>query len=102
MNKEEVFATWAPEASLWSRWVKPVLFAHLDSAPLLSPAPAPVLNLDWAPAAEENVALVLDFPGAEGVTAGVALAARAYRPVPLYNAVPLPSAAPLPGPLTGK
>jgi len=102
MNKEEVFATWAPEASLWSRWVKPVLFAHIDLAPLLSPAAAPVLNLDWAPAAEENVALVLDLPGAEGVTAGVALATRGYRPVPLYNAVPLPSGEPVLDPLTGK
>jgi hypothetical protein len=38
------------------------------------------------------VALVLDLPGAEGVFTSVALAARGYRPVPLYNAIPMPNA----------
>jgi hypothetical protein len=36
MNKEEIYAKWAPEASVWSRWVKPVLFAYLD---ILEPGP---------------------------------------------------------------
>jgi hypothetical protein len=49
----------------------------------------------------ENVPLVLDLPGREGVDAALALAERGYRPVPLYNALPLPiqvldPAAPIP------
>jgi hypothetical protein len=48
------------------------------------------------------VALVLDLPGAQGVLVGVALAARGYRPVPLYNAVPLPFGQRFLDPLTGR
>jgi hypothetical protein len=48
------------------------------------------------------VPVVLDLPGAEGVLTGVALAARGYRPVPLYNAVPLPFGEPQTDPLTGR
>jgi hypothetical protein len=28
MNQEEVFSVWAPQGSIWSRWVAPVLFAQ--------------------------------------------------------------------------
>src|SRR5262249_10190457 len=52
--------------------------------------PEPVGDPSWAPALAENVALVLDLAGAEGVQTGIALAGRGYRPVPLYNAIPLP------------
>jgi hypothetical protein len=90
MNREGIFSIWAPEASPWSRWAKPVLFAHLDSA-----RSQPVEfdfnpDVNWCPAADGTTALVLDLPGAEGVLVGVALAARGYRPVPLYNALPEP------------
>lgn len=96
MNKEEVFKIWAPEESLWSQWTKPVLFAHLDtpSWDASETADADVAcDAHWAPPAAEKTALVLDLPGADGVLAGLALAARGYWPVPLYNAVPLPSPA---------
>jgi hypothetical protein len=58
--------------------------------------------MSWIPAPTEKVALVLDLPGAESVLTGVALAARGYRPVPLYNAVPLPFSGSLLDPLTGR
>ncbi len=45
-------------------------------------------DLSWASSPDEKVALVLDLPGEEGLLAGVALAARGYQPVPLYNAIP--------------
>lgn len=93
MNKEDVFSAWAPDKSLWSRWAKPVLFAHLDSTPLVPDTNnlQTATDASWSPPIAEKTALVLDLPGAEGVFVGVALAARGYRPVPLYNAVPLPS-----------
>ena len=50
-----------------------------------------MVDASWIPPAEDNVAVVLDLPGADGVWTGVALAARGYRPVPLYNAVPGPT-----------
>jgi hypothetical protein len=89
MTKEEIFAAWCPHDSLWSTWAKPVLFAHLDAAPMLSPSTQAPAEASWAPT-PDGVALVIDLPGDEGVWVGAALVARGYRPVPLYNALPLP------------
>jgi len=101
MTKEEIFAIWASDGSPWSRWVKPVLFAHLDLAKVSIPITEMAGNMGWSPPSIEKVALVLDLPGAEGVIAGVALAGRGYHPVPLYNALPLPFATPLEDDITG-
>ncbi len=98
MTKEEIFATWAPETSLWSRWAKPVLFAHLNSAARPAPKPEPPLDLGWIAPASEMAALVVDLPGAKGVSVALVLAVRGYRPVPLYNAVPAPAEGLLSGP----
>jgi hypothetical protein len=88
MTKDEIFAVWAPEHSPWSRWVKPVLFAHLDMVMELTAIPEWKEDLAWAPAATANVAMVVDLPGAEGVSLGIALAGLGYQPVALYNALP--------------
>jgi hypothetical protein len=102
MTKEEIFAIWAPDNSPWSRWVKPVLFAHLD----LETPPGAITetsgNLVGIPSSTGTVALVVDLPGAEGVAVGVALAGRGYRPVPLYNALPLPLGHPPVDSMTGR
>src|SRR5262245_6521195 len=104
MTKEELFEIWAPPNSRWSPWVKPVLFACMDTEPQLPAPTAKVIipeqvlpttavyhfDTTQVPPIERNVALVLDLPGAEGVRAGLALASQGYRPVPLYNAVPGP------------
>ena len=103
MNKEQIFAAWAPDDSLWSTWAKPVLFAHLDAVrpafnsfaePPMPVAPPLPVDLDWCPPAADKVALIVDLPGPEGVVLGVLLAERGYRPVPLYNALPLPNSLP--------
>ena len=94
MTNEEIFAAWSPDDSVWATWVKPVLFAHMGAA---SPVPANTgtsPEVGWAPSIEERIALVLDLPKDEGVWVGLALAARGYRPVPLYNALPLPFGVP--------
>jgi len=98
-KRDEIFSVWAPDVSLWSRWAKPVLFAHLDSALSQIPVREAAVDLSWAPPPGET-AFVLDLPGAEGVLNGVALAALGYRPVPLYNAIPLPYGARLLNPLS--
>jgi hypothetical protein len=101
MTREEAFAVWAPDGARWSQWAKPVLFAFLDSTPRLAaalapaelPAAAPIsapANLSGVPAADGATVVVVDLPGPSGVTAGLDLAERGYRPVPLYNAVPAP------------
>jgi hypothetical protein len=90
MTKEQIFSVWASEESAWSRWVKPVLFAHISPELTQLAAMEPVPDPGWSALAAEQTALVLDLPGAEGVFAGIALARRGYRPIPLYNAVPAP------------
>jgi hypothetical protein len=102
MTSDEMFAVWAPERALWSRWVKPVLFAYLDAATPDPPAVQAAWDLSWAPGVEARAALVLDLPGAESVFVGLALAARGYQPVPLFNAVPLPAEEPLLDPDSGR
>jgi hypothetical protein len=106
VNRAEIYERWAPPEGRWTPWVKPVLFSHLDED-----AASPIGALpDWArevadaiaalPPAEapdqhpfrstplDDVAVVVDLPGESGVLAGLALAERGFRPVPLYNASP--------------
>ena len=46
---------------------------------------------EWDVPLQNDTALLVDEPGAEGVAIGLRLAARGYRPVPLYNACPFAS-----------
>src|SRR5207248_1336152 len=48
-GREQIFSAWAPDTSVWSRWVKPVLFAHLDSALSQIPVRELAATLSWAP-----------------------------------------------------
>src|SRR5579885_1492046 len=89
MTREKLFDVWAPAASSWSPWAKPVLFAHWPRPLPADSDPAPV-NLSWLPAAGERVALVVELPGAASVHFGLAAAAIGYRPVPLFSAIPPP------------
>ncbi len=95
MTLEEVFAAWAPEGAPWSHWAKPVLFACMEreGAHVLEAAAATTgYGIPEAAAEmvrplllEEGTAVVIDLPGALGIDVGLALAARGWRPVPLYN-----------------
>ncbi len=90
LKKEEIFAIWADPKSLWSQWVKPVLFSFMEyELPSASPMTV-TANMDWVPAPQVCAALVVDLPGPEGVHMATELARRGYRPVPLYNALPFP------------
>lgn len=85
LEKEEVLKVWAPPESLWSRWVKPVLFAFADVTFEIPPAAPKHPNVDWAP---RSSVIILDLPREDGVLYGLELARRGHRPVPLYNALP--------------
>jgi hypothetical protein len=111
MKAAEVFQRWAPPGCPWSPWVKPVLFAHfaellskeafeLDPPPtwlesdVIKPLLEQTLSADKAQhpyrssTKLDDVAIVVDLPGSEGVVVGVALAGHGFQPVPLYNALP--------------
>lgn len=84
LTREELFLAWAPPSSVWSPWVKPVLFAQLpESVTLTSP---PALPVRWLPALSADQALIVDVSGEDAVVMGLALARVGYRPVPLFNA----------------
>jgi hypothetical protein len=91
MTPENVYSAWAPAASEWSQWVKPVLFAHLPAAFDAIPDVAVDHSLaERIPRGDGATALVLDLPGALGAHMAGPLVDRGYRPVPLYNSCPPP------------
>lgn len=75
---------WAPDASPWSDWAKPVAFAQLDSLMIPSRIGAPYQS--ELPVFSRDTAVVVDLDGQTSVAAGLALARAGWRPVPLYNA----------------
>jgi hypothetical protein len=83
MTGEACFLMWAPDHSPWSVWAKPVLFAQEAEMPAsIAAEPLPILGLpEFWPAG----AVVVDLPGEQSVAAGLALASRGFRPVPLFN-----------------
>jgi hypothetical protein len=84
MQPEVIYQAWVPEDGVWSLWARPVLFAQLGHTSV--PEHVPLPDVSWTPDATTNAVLVLDLPGEESVHTGLAVAARGYRPVPLYNA----------------
>lgn len=88
-TKEEVHRIWSPPQAVWSPWVKPVLFAFMDSQFDVRPAHAANIELDWVPAPEAT-AIIIDLPGEDGVLWGMEVARLGYRPIPVYNGLPFP------------
>lgn len=95
MTSRDAFEIWAPPAAQWSQWAKPVLFAHLGDAHAVAAAEAPVppafpptYQAAWAAPADGRTVLVIDLPGRASVWLAEKLAAKGYRPVPLFNAIP--------------
>jgi hypothetical protein len=83
MTRDEVFEAWAPPASAWHAWAKPVAFAQMADAPEGAVGAEPEAPLG----ARGDLAAVVDLPGEASVLMGVALARRGFRPVPMFNAV---------------
>ena len=106
MNPETVFQTWVPAEGVWSLWARPILFAQMQqrdyrrhaSTPFTDPdnealqhaiipegTPAPRtdawrnIDVSWAGQAGEGVLFVVDLPGAESASMGLALAGAGYR-----------------------
>lgn len=90
MNKTEIYKAWAPAGGVWSRWVKPVLFACMDELPADTAQAAPWPEIGWVTGLPPKTALVLDLPGEQSVRLGLVLATLGLAPVPLFNAVPWP------------
>jgi hypothetical protein len=90
ISSEAAFAAWAPDGVLWSDWAKPAPFVHAGGVLVNDPVddnalPHLPLGLD------SRSAVIVDLPSEESVYAGVALADRGFRPVPLFNGTNGPS-----------
>lgn len=90
MNRMEAFEIWAPASGIWSKWARPVVFAHMRFASLIEADPGLALETIDVAEADGKTALVADLPAQAGVSVGMAMAHQGFRPVPLYNAVPAP------------
>jgi hypothetical protein len=85
MTNESLYEIWRPNSSPWSQWVKPVVF------PFLRPGDHGVDEYsvqDWLVQLHPDTAVIVDLPGAEGVSTGIAMARAGYLPVLSYNACP--------------
>ena len=93
MSTEDAFAIWAPDGVLWSEWAKPIAFALAAEPPVAAAEPisdAALPMLTGLPFPDS--AVIIDLPGADAVYAGLSLAERGFRPVPLFNGTSGPSA----------
>jgi hypothetical protein len=102
-----MFDIWAPPTSVWSRWAKPVIFAQMLEAQKNKtskfdfPSPSASQEILFEPQSETmlqipsfqpNTAIIVNLPGAESVEAGLQLATRGYRPIPVFNCTDGPGA----------
>lgn len=86
MTGKDTFKLWAPAGARWVDWVRPVPFIAMESACGLAQTTDTTLpSILYVEKPQEDVALVVDVPGAEGVKEGLALAQMGFRPIPLYN-----------------
>jgi hypothetical protein len=91
MTSEDAFEMWAPDGVLWSEWAKPIAFVQRGNS--LTARPISNDILPRLPLALDSRSVVIaDLPGAVAVHAGLSLAERGFRPVPLFNGTMGPSA----------
>jgi len=83
MNSWQLFDCWAPVSSEWSKWAKPILFAQSEPPTMMPPHAE--LASDFSLPFDPGLAVILDLPGVESIAAGLQLARKGFRPVPLFN-----------------
>ena len=91
IGSRDCYEIWAPRGSSWTEWAKPVVFASVPGLSTEAPVFPSPLDAPGLPEAREHAAVIVDLPGAESVTVGLALAKRGFRPVPLFNGTHGPS-----------
>ena len=85
MIGKEIYKIYAPNATKWTEWVRPVPFVAIDTynrKPVSNWLDRKVLFLDQY---EKNTAIFIDLPGKESIELGISLAHVGYRPIPLFN-----------------
>jgi len=89
---KDLYRIWAPDDSIWSKWVSPALFAQIECMESASSSSPTLPSLLWPEISMVSpAAVVIDLPGVDAIRFGIALAKQGYRPVPINNASPGPS-----------
>ncbi len=86
MIGKELFKIWAPDGKKWVDWVRPVPFVGIReerTGHIFSNLIVPVIHIPEE--LQEKTAFIIDLPGVESVTTGIALAKVGFRPIPIYN-----------------
>lgn len=83
ISSEHTFAAWSPPGVIWSEWAKPAAFVRAGE---VTGEAAPDAHLpQLSTPLDAASAVIVDLAGAEAVHAGLVLADRGFRPVPLFN-----------------
>lgn len=93
IDRRTLFERWAPPASPWAEWAKPVFFALMNvetQPPAVADQPPP--DLRWMDHDPRPMAVIVDLAGAESLRWAAAFVARGFAAVPLFNCAPGPNA----------
>jgi len=85
MIGKEIYKIYAPNATKWTEWVRPVPFVAIDTysrKPTSDWIDKKVIFLNQY---EKNTAIFIDLLGKESIELGISLAHIGYRPIPLFN-----------------
>lgn len=86
MTKKEIYRNWAPIGVKWTEWVRPVPFVMLDNnLNIREYYNFNIPKINYKIDDCKNTAVIVDLPGIESITEGLALSKIGFRPIPIYN-----------------
>lgn len=85
MNNKEVFKIWSPVGARWVEWIKPVLFISINDNIKTYSEDIEYKKISYIENIKKDTAIIVDYPGEDGINEGLSLAKIGYRLVPLYN-----------------
>ena len=85
MTNKEIFKIWSPTGKMWVDWVRPVPFVAINR--FTKPIQPTNMTVPYISSldVDKNTAIIIDFPDTQSVEAGIQLAKKGYRPIPIYN-----------------
>lgn len=83
---KDIYQIWAPTGKKWVDWVRPVPFVEIHEATKgYHFSNFSVSGVNYIEEGCQDVAIIVDLPGAESVKEGIALAKAGFRPIPIFN-----------------
>lgn len=87
MTGKDVYKIWAPSASKWTQWVRPVPFIQIDSEDfkVYKSGNFSIPKINYINEIQNDTAIIVDLPEYYSINEGLALSKIGYRPIPVYN-----------------